>query len=73
MWKFLFCNLFILTINNEIVEEIYIYSPFLHQGLHQKANKCLSNFIPIHKIPIILNEEDIDLLNDEIVNNKDFQ
>ena len=35
--------------------------------------KCFSNFIPIHKIPNILNEEDIDLVIEEIVNNKDFE
>ena len=33
----------------------------------------ISNYIPIHIIPNILNEEDIDLVIEEIVNNKDFQ
>ena len=50
-------------------DKIYIYSPSLHQDLYQKLIKCLSNFIPIHIIPNILNEEDIDIVIDEIVNN----
>ena len=32
-----------------------------------------SKYIPIHIIPNILNEVDIDIAIDEIVNNKDFQ
>ena len=32
-----------------------------------------SNYIPIHIIPNILNEEDIDIVIDELVNNKDFE
>ena len=36
-------------------------------------NKCFSNYIPIHILPNILNEEDIDVVIEEIVNNKDFQ
>ena len=51
---------------------MYIYSPSLHQDLYQKLGKCFSNYIPIHIIPNILNEEDIGLVSDEIVNNKDF-
>ena len=31
------------------------------------------NYIPIHKIPNILNEEDIDIVIEELVNNKAFQ
>ena len=38
-----------------------------------KINKSLSNFIPIHKIPNILKEEDIDIVIDEVVHDKDFQ
>ena len=53
--------------------KIYIYSPSLHQDLYQKLFKCFSNFIPIHKIPKLLNEEDIDIVIEEIVNNKDFE
>ena len=53
--------------------KIYIYSPSLHQDLYRKLNKCFSNYIPIHIIPIILDEEDIDIVIEEIVNNKDFE
>ena len=41
--------------------------------MYQKLIKCFSNFIPIHIIPIILNEEDIDIVIEEIVNNKEFE
>ena len=54
-------------------DKIYIYSPSLHQGLYKELIKCFSIFIPIHIIPNTLNEEDIDLVFDEIVNNKDFE
>ena len=33
----------------------------------------MSNYIPIQIIPNILNEEDIDVVIDELVNNKDFE
>ena len=62
----------ILNIINEY-DKIYIYSPSLHQDLYQKLIKCFSNQIPIHIIPNILNEEDIDIVIEEIVNNKEFQ
>ena len=62
----------ILNIINEY-DKIYIYSPSLHQDLYQKLIKCFSNPIPINKIPNILNEEDIDLVIEEIVNNKDLE
>ena len=67
-----FPTILILNIINEH-DKIYIYSPTLHQGLYQKLMKCFSNFIPIHIIPNILNEEDVDIVIDEIVNNKDFE
>ena len=60
-----------LNIINEY-DEIYIYSPSLHQDLYQKLIKCFSNYIPIHIIPNILNE-DLDIVIDEINNNKDFE
>ena len=62
----------ILNIINEY-DKIYIYSPSLHQELYQKLIKCFSNYIPIHIIPNILNEEDLDILIEEIINNKDFK
>ena len=64
-------NIFLNIINE--YDKIYIYSPSLHQDLYQKLIKCFSNYIPIHIISNILNEEDIDILIDELVNNKDFQ
>ena len=62
----------ILKVINEY-DKIYIYSPSLHQDLCQKLVKCFSIYLPIHVIPNILNEEDIDVVVEEIVNNKDFQ
>ena len=62
----------ILNIINDY-DEIYIYSPSLHQDFYQKLFKCFSNYIPIHIIPIFLFEDDLDLVTEEIVNNKDFQ
>ena len=70
--KSVFLPNLILNIINEF-DKIYFYSPSLHQDLYQKLIKCFSNYIPIHIIPNILIEADIDLVIDEIVNNKDFQ
>ena len=70
--KSVFLTNLILNIINEY-DKIYIYSPSLHQDLYQKLIKCYSNYIPIHIIPNTLNEEDIDIVIEEIVNNKDFQ
>ena len=70
--KSVFLTNLILNIIN-IYDKIYIYSPSLHQDLYQKLIKCFSNFIPIHIIPNILNEADIDIVIEEIVNNKDFE
>ena len=61
-----------LNIINEY-DKIYIYSPSLHQDLYQKLIKCFSNYIPIHIIPNILNEEDINIVIEEVVNNKNFE
>ena len=41
--------------------------------MYQKVIKCFSNFIPIHIIPKILDEQNIDIVIDEIVINKDFE
>ena len=62
----------ILKIINEF-DKIYIYSPSLHQDFYQKLIKCFKNYIPIHIIPKILNEQSIDVVIDEICNDKDFQ
>ena len=70
--KTYFLTNIILNIINEY-DKIYIYSPSLHQDLYQRLIKCFSNYIPIHIIPNILNEEDIDIVIEEIINNKDFQ
>ena len=53
--------------------KLYIYSPSLHQDLYQKLIKCFSNHKPIHIIPNVLNEEDIDRVTEEIDNNKNFE
>ena len=70
--KSYFLTNLILNIINEY-DKIYIYSPSLHQDLYQKLIKCFTNYIPIHIIPNILNEEDIDIVIEEIVNKKDFE
>ena len=70
--KTYFLTNIILNIINEY-DKIYIYSPSLHQDLYQRLIKCFSNYISINIITNILNEEDIDIVIDEIVNNKDFE
>ena len=70
--KSVFLTNIISNIFNEF-EKVYIYSPSVHQDLFQKLNKCFSSYIPFYVIPNILNEEDIDIVIDEIVNDKDFQ
>ena len=70
--KSVFLTNLILNIINEY-DKIYIYSPSLHQDLYQKLIKCYSNYIPIQIIPNILNEEDMDIVIEEIVNNKDLE
>ena len=70
--KSVFLTNFILYIINDY-NKIYIYSPSFHQDLYQNLFKYFSNYIPIHIIPNNLNEEDIDIVIEEIVNNKDFE
>ena len=70
--KSVFLTNLILNIINEY-DKIYIYSPSLHQDFYQKLIKCFSIYIPINIIPNILNEEDLDILIEEIITNKDFQ
>ena len=64
--------MFTLNIVNEY-DKNYINSPSLHQNFYQKFIKCLSKNISFFIIPNILNEEDIDIVIEEIVNDKDFQ
>ena len=70
--KSVFLPKLILNIINQN-DEINIFSPSLHQNLSQNLIKCFSNYIPIHLIPNILNEEDTDVVIEEIVNKKDFE
>ena len=63
-------NIILNNINE--YDKIYIYSPSLHQNLYQKLIKCFSNQIPIHIIPNVLNEEDIDIVIEEVIDGKDF-
>ena len=72
MWKISIFNKFNFNIINEY-NKIYIFSTILQQDLYQKLIKCFSSNIPIHIIPDILNEEDIDVVIEIIVNNKDFE
>ena len=67
-----FLTIFILNMINEY-NKIYICSPSFHQDSYQKLFKCFSNYIPVHIIPNNLIEEDIDVVIEEIVNNKDFE
>ena len=64
-------NLFLYSINE--YDKVYIYSPSLLQDFYQKLIKCFSTYIPIHIIPNILNEHDIDLVIKEVINNEDFE
>ena len=70
--KSYFLTNLILNIINEY-DKKYFYSPSLHQDLYQKLIKRFKNYIPIHINPNILNEEDIVVVIEEIVNNKDFE
>ena len=68
--KSVFLTNSISNIINEY-DKIYIYSKSLHQDFYQKLMKCFCNYLPIHIIPHILIEEDIDVVIKEIVNKKD--
>ena len=70
--KSVFLTNLILNIFNEY-DKIYIYSPSLHQDLHQKLIKCFGNSIYIHIMPNIFNEEDIDVVIEEVIKNKEFE
>ena len=61
-----------LNFTNEY-DKIYIYSTSLHQDIYKNILKCFNNCIPIHILPNSLSEEDIDIVIQELVNNKDFE
>ena len=64
-------NLFSNIFND--YDKFYIYSPSLHQDFYQKIANCFSNYIPIHINPNKLKEENIDLVIEEMINNKNFK
>ena len=70
--KSVFLTNLILSIFNDYIK-IYFYSTSLHQDSYQKTIKCFSKYIPIHKIPNILNEEDIDAVIEEIPSYKEVE
>ena len=52
--------------------KIYIFPLSIHQDLYEKLVKCFSNYMPVNKISNNLNEDDLELVIDEIVNDKNF-
>ena len=54
-------------------DKIYNFSPSLLQNLYEKLIKSFNNYIPINKISEILNEEELDILIEKIIADKDFQ
>ena len=70
--KSVFLTNLILNIINEY-DQIYFYSPSLHQDLYQKLIKCFSIYIPIHIIPNVLIEVYIDLVIEQVIKNNDFE
>ena len=70
--KSVFLTNLILNIINDY-DIIYVYSPSLHKLLYQKLINCFSNYFPIHIVPNILNEEDIDLVIAEVFFKKDLE
>ena len=69
-------SVFLTNLNLNFINEnskIYISSTSLHQDFYQKLLMCFSNSKPIQIIPSILNEEDIDIVFEELVKNKDFE
>ena len=70
--KSVFLTILMLNNINE-QDKLFIYSPSLHQDLYQKLIKCFSGYTSINIIPNILNEEDVDIVIEKTVNNKDFE
>ena len=67
---------FLTDLSSNIIDEfekVYIYSPRLPQDFYQKLIKRFSSYIPMNIIPKILDEEDVDLVIDEIVRDKDSE
>ena len=54
-------------------EKMYFFAPSPHQDLYEKLIKCFSNYIPSHFIPNNFIEENIDLVIERIVKNKNFE
>ena len=52
---------------------MYIYWPSVHQDICQKIIKYFSNYIPNHILANIVNDENLDVVYNEIVNDKDFK
>ena len=69
--NFFLTNLFLG--NFKEYDKIYIYQTSVHQHLYQKLIECFSNYRPFHIIPIFLKEEKIDIVIDEIGNDKNFE
>ena len=70
--KSVFLTKLLLNIVNDY-DKIYIYTPSLHQDKYQNLVKSFSQYIPLNIIPKNLYEEDIDVANDELANNKVFE
>ena len=64
-----FLTILILNIFNEY-DKLYIHSPSLHQDFYQKLKKHFIKLIPININPNNLNEKDLDLVIDQICNDK---
>ena len=67
----------ILNIFDDFQENIYLFSPSLHQDLYQKSIKCFNAFLPLNVIQNIINEnisiENLDSIINELINDPDFE
>ena len=55
-----------------MIKHISTHQVFI-KFFNQKMIECFSNYIPIHIIRTLLNEEHIDLVIEKIVNNEDIE
>ena len=62
----------ILNMNNKY-NKIYFYPPSLHHDLYQKLFKRFTNYTPIHIKPNKSIKDNIDIVIEEVINNKDFE